>query len=505
MASIADPTSFKAPGYGRDLARRLGLSGFGHWWAQELAAMMPSRLRAALEHRRTRPVLAFDGAEATLWRPAQSGGRMRMVEAARIALDGDPQAVVAGGRNALAPLARGGDGAAPEVVVALAPRAILRKRLTLPAAIEANLHQALAYDLDRHTPFKSDELYFDAAVVDRDPANNTLQVELAAARRAIIDPMLRHAESFGARVVGVSVDPPEVTASSRLDLLPVDRPERASGARWQVVVPALLVIAAILTALVLPVWQKREEAIALNQQSDQARQRAGASDALRTELERRVGEYNFALERKYAFPGTVQALDDITHLLPDDTWLTQLELRSVRGKDGQRELTLRGESANAGKLVSLLEDSKLFTQAAPRSPTTKIQPGPGEIFDVGAQLKPLPPPQPLPLDVTAPPVAPPAAPRTISPAPAAPASAGAVATPPATGAAAATAPGAAPAATAPVTTAPANPAAASTPPPRRPLRSPAQPTNPGAPSMPIVPPPPPAAEPEPAEGEGPSQ
>jgi general secretion pathway protein L len=177
--------------------------------------------------------------------------------------------------------------------------------------------------------------------------------------------MLRHTESFGARVVGVSVDPPEVTASSRLDLLPVDRPERASGSRWQVVVPALLVIAAILTALVLPVWQKREEAIALNQQSDQARQRAGASDALRIELERRVGEYNFALERKYAFPGTVQALDDITHLLPDDTWLTQLELRSVRGKDGQRELTLRGESANAGKLVSLLEDSKLFTQAAP--------------------------------------------------------------------------------------------------------------------------------------------
>ena len=127
------------------------------------------------------------------------------------------------------------------------------------------------------------------------------------------------------------------------------------------------------------------------------------SDALRTELERKVGEYNFALERKYAFPGAVQVLDDITRLLPDDTWLTQLELRSVRGKDGQRELTLRGESANAGRLVSLLEDSKLFTQAAPRSPTTKIQPGPGEIFDVGAQLKPLPAPSAAPLDVTAPP------------------------------------------------------------------------------------------------------
>ena len=512
MASIADPTSFKAPGYGRDLARRLGMTGFGHWWAGELAAMMPSRLRAAVEHRRARPVLAFDGAEATLWRPAQAGGRIRMIEAARIPLDGDPQAVVAGGRNALAPLARGGDGAAPEVVVALAPRAVLRKRLTLPAAIEANLHQALAYDLDRHTPFKSDELYFDAAVIDRDPAHNTLQVDLAAARRAIVDPMLRHAESFGARVVGVSIDPPEVIPSSRLDLLPVDRPERASGARWRVAIPALLVIAAIATALVLPVWQKREEAIALTQQADQARQRAGVSDALRTELERRVGEYNFALERKYAFPGTVQALDDITHLLPDDTWLTQLELRSVRGKDGQRELTLRGESANAGRLVSLLEDSKLFTQAAPRSPTTKIQPGPGEIFDVGAQLKPSPPPQATPLDLTAPPPPPlpppPSTPRARAPAPAA------VATPPAAGAApAATAQGSAPAATAPtanaptantpVTTGPANPTPVPAPA-RRAARSPGQPTNPGAPPIQAAPPPA-AAEPEPAEGEGASQ
>ena len=522
MASIADPTSFKTPGYARDLARRLGLTGFGHWWAGELAAMMPSRLRAALDRRRARPVLAFDGAEATLWRPAQSAGRTRMIAAARIALDGDPQTVVAGGRSALAPLVRGGNGVAPEVVIALAPRATLRKRLALPAAIEGNLRQALAYDLDRHTPFKSDELYFDAAVVDRDPAHNTLQVELAAARRAIVDPMLRHAESFGARVVGVSVDPPEVIASLRLDLLPVDRPERSSRSRWQVAIPASLVIAAVLAALVLPVWQKREEAIALHQLAEQARQRAGVSDALRTELERRVGEYNFALERKYAFPGTVQALDDITHLLPDDTWLTQLELRGVRGKDGQRELTLRGESANAGRLVSLLEDSKLFTQAAPRSPTTKIQPGPGEIFDVGAQLKPLPPPQATPLDLNAPPPVPPpvpVAPRARASAPPAPATAGSVAPPSAAGEVGPTAtpPGAAPSATAPATTTPANAAAAGAPAARRaarpavPAAQPAvpagPPTNAGAPpSTPIAPPSPPAAaEPEAAEGEGTSQ
>jgi hypothetical protein len=92
----------------------------------------------------------------------------------------------------------------------------------------------------------------------------------------------------------------------------------------------------------------------------------------------------------------------------------------------QRELLFRGESANAGRLVTLLEDSRLFTQAAPRSPTTKIQPGPGEIFDLGAQMKPLPSPAPIalaaldkPPPVAAPraPAAPPIAPAPVPPPP----------------------------------------------------------------------------------------
>ena len=402
MAAIADSTSFKPSAFSRSFARRAGLNGFFAWWARELRAAMPAAVRASLARRRARPVLAFDATVATLWRPVPANGDLRMAEAVRIALDGDPQSVAASGRAALAPLFDA-SGAAPRVLVVVPPRAALRKTLALPAALEDHLHQSLAYDLDRHTPFKADELYFDAVIVDRDAARNMLRVDLAAARRSIVDTVVRQAESFGVRVIGVVVDPPASVASSRLNLLPEDRRIADAGwARWQVIVPALLLAAGALAALYVPIWQAREGAIELHRLADQARVHATASDALRSELERRVGEYNFALERKYAFPGAVQVLDDVTHILPDDTWLTQFELHAVRGKDGQRELALRGESANAGRLVSLLEDSQFLTQAAPRSPTTKIQPGPGEIFDVGAQLKPLPKPAALPLDMTPP-------------------------------------------------------------------------------------------------------
>ena len=383
----------------RELTRRLGLAGFGQWWAEQLWSFVPAGVRASVERRRARPVLAFDGNVATLWRP-QVNGRLHLVEAARIPLDGAEATVIAAGRTAFATLARQG-AAAAQVIVALPPRAVLRKSLTLPAAIEDDLRPALAYDLDRHTPFKGDELYFDAAVVDRDVARNALSVDLVAARRTLVDPMLRHAQNFGAQVIAVVAEPHERAAASRVNLLPDDRRVTTpSWARWQVALPTALLVVLALTALILPLWQKRQEAIALINIAEAARHRAEASDALRAELERKIGDYNFALQRKYAYPGTVQVLDDVTRILPDDTWLTQLEFHTGRGKAATRDIVLRGESANAGRLVALLQDSKLFTQAAPRSPTTKIQPGPGEIFDVGAQVVASRSPEARPLDMT---------------------------------------------------------------------------------------------------------
>jgi general secretion pathway protein L len=429
------------PSYGarmRDLARRSGLAGFWSWWMRELDALMPARARSAIARRKMRPVLTFAGDQATLWRPVMERGEPVMRVAATIALPADVAASAAEGRAALAATAPSTVGGPVRVVLSLPPSDVLRKRITLPAAIEENLRQALDYDLDRHTPFKPDELYFDAVVVDRQPARNTVTVDLAAVRRNAVDPALKHVAAWGGEVSAVVAEPPATASQSRLNLLPPEaRTTPVLWRRWQFWIPIVLLIAMVAAAIVIPLWQKREYAIELAKEADHARARAAVSEALRNELNGRVADYNFALERKYAYPSALQVLDTVSKVLPDDTWLTQFELKSVaKGKDTQRELLVRGETSNAGRLVQLFEDTQMFMQAAQRGPTTKIQPGPGEIFDLGAMLKQRPPPTPLTVAVAdvpapAPKPAPPAPPPAPSAAPPTPGTAAAPPAPPA--------------------------------------------------------------------------
>jgi general secretion pathway protein L len=419
------------PSYGarfRGMARRSGLADFWQWWRGEIVALVPAAPRTAIARRRMRPVLVFAGDHAMLWRPEVEESRpvMRQVREVSLADDSD-------GRAAIASL--DASRRAARVVVSLNPQDCLRKRLTLPAALEENLLQALAYDLDRHTPFKPEELYFDAVVIDRNPSRGTIAVDLAAARRTVVDPALRHVAAWGGDVVAVVPEPPASASQSRLNLLPQEmRRSRPLLRRFDLWIPALLLVVLALAAAAIPIWQKRHYAQQLSTEANDARARAAISENLRTLLNARVADYNFALERKYAFPGALAVVDTVSRILPDDTWLTQFEIKTMaKGKDTQRDVMLRGETSNAGRLVQLFEESQMFAQAAQRGPTTKIQPGPGEIFDLGAQLKQQPSPPSVTTSVTVPATAAPAATPPAPAASAAPPASGTPAAPPASG------------------------------------------------------------------------
>jgi general secretion pathway protein L len=449
----------------RDSANRAGLPRFWRWWMSELAPLLPGASRAAFQRRFARPVIQLADGQAVFWRPETSDGAARLAVIESVALTGDAAAVLAAGRAAVARLAASASGgiAAPKVIIALGPRQVLRKELTLPAAVEENLSQTLAYDLDRHTPFRSDQVYFDATVVARDAARKTLRVDWVAALKTIVDGARKQVEEWGAVPIAIAPGPPSTTPT-RLNLLPNGaRPRPLQWRRWQVWAPLAALVLLVGAAVFVPLLQKRQYAIALTAVTAEVGQQAAAADKLREQVERMQNDYNYILAKKYAYPSVVHVIDEITRVLPDDTWLTQLELKTGgRGKETQRDVYLRGESANAGKLIAVLEDSKLVELVTPRSPTTKIQGSSGEIFDLGARVRALPPPQPIAMTASVPVAAAPAVQSAPGPAPAAakaPEPANAAAAPKAAAPVANAPPQpAAPAADAPATVAPVPPA-----------------------------------------------
>lgn len=375
-------------------------SAFWRWWTGELSRAMPERL-SAWRGVGGLPALALEGGEVVLVEPREAAGA-----ASRVAVDTlDPTRARAAVR---ALLERAGETRG-RVRAALAANEALVRRVTMPAATEENLAQVLAFEMDRLTPFRADDVYYDYRVAARDPAAGTLSVLLAVARRDVVDARVAALRQLGLNVQGVSVRDDPTTGAAPLDLLPSDqRGERESGReRMLRRVLLALVVALFLAALLLPVWRKRQAVLVLLPQMGQAAGQAQATDALARDLERQVADYNFLLGKKHSNPPALAYLEDLSRLLPDNTWVQQLDLKQ---SGRTREVQISGETPSSSKLIELLSQSQLLQNPQTRGTVTRgTQPG-TERFMIAAEPKPRTPPDPLPLAEVAPPPPKPAAP-----------------------------------------------------------------------------------------------
>jgi general secretion pathway protein L len=138
-----------------------------------------------------------------------------------------------------------------------------------------------------------------------------------------------------------------------------------------------------LAALIAPVVIKREAVSQVLPWVEKGKRAAEATDSLRKELESRVAEHNYLLKKKQELPPVVLALEELTRILPDDTWVQQLDIKGT-------ELQIQGETASSSKLIGLFEQSKMFHDAGFRSPLTKGQGASAEHYQLAAELRPVP-------------------------------------------------------------------------------------------------------------------
>ncbi len=347
---------------------------FFRWWGRELSALVPARLRPKDRPPANLLWLGQDSTDLVIWNLAEG----KLQEIARLAhVDTDVDSL----RIAFEALWNR-YGRKP-IGLCLQPAQVLRKSLELPLAARDNLAQVLSFELGRRTPFMANQAYFDHQIEQEDLVAGRLQVSLTIAPRAEVDKLLNLPRLWGVPVRCVAVTDELLGAGSYANLLPVSlRPRQHAFWPWLYAAMAVLTLLMLVAMAAIPVWQKRELALALMNREDTAAREAAKVDALRDMVNQKLALYNFTLEQKLTKPTTVAILEEVSRLLPDDTWLQQLEIHD-------NKVLMDGNSASPARLISLLEKSRLLGGANFTSQLVKGRGG-EERFQLEATLKPIP-------------------------------------------------------------------------------------------------------------------
>jgi len=340
---------------------RTPLPRFFAWWWRELVALLPARWRALLAERSDALLLETQAQELVLWR--QSGERCK--ELGRVALSEPPDVQ----KSTYAQLrGRIDDPNLPQFFCIRSERT-LRRTIALPAAAEDNLRQVLAFEMDRQTPFKADQVYFDYRVRARAAADRNLQVELTVVPRSQLDQELAVLQGSGAQLDGVDCwSAGSGSARTGLNLLPPERrlKRRNLALRMNLALGAAALV--LLVTVMLQSLANREAALAaMTQEVEKAQNEAKQVMQLRKTLEDTIGSANFLNRRKHEQPLMVALLNDLTKRLPDDTYLERLSV------DEKNRIEMQGLSSDASRLIALLQKSDVFTNPSVQG---TIQPDP---------------------------------------------------------------------------------------------------------------------------------
>jgi general secretion pathway protein L len=257
---------------------------------------------------------------------------------------------------------------------------VLRKEVTLPLAAESGLARALTYEMDRQTPFRAEDVYFDCRVLKRDRDIGQIRVELLLTPRSELDAQLGVLKERGLVPSGVDVDLGGTPAG--VNLLPADQRLRVVNWRtrfnWALAGVFVILLAGVMAQ---SLWLRRHQVEAVEQAIEDVRSEAMRVQQIRQQITDAREAAGFLTERRASALPTVKVLAEVTRILPDDTYLDRLLI-------GEGSVQMQGKSSNAQRLIELINQSKYFNNAAFRGANRLDSRTQREIFDLSANSSP---------------------------------------------------------------------------------------------------------------------
>lgn len=339
-----------APRNIQDLARFM--ARFFQWWKVGLRSCIPGRLYTRLIGERMRWVLDLKEDRAVARCLSEQDEEIQRLT---VSEPGELQSLI----QVM------GQKTRPPTLSILLPEAwVLCKTVSLPAAVMKNLSQVLSYEMDRLTPFHPADIYFDYKLNSQVTGQGQVEVDLAVVQRNLLNKWIDGILQANIRLRTISTEGVWSGLDFARGITRLKTQKRANKGRRFRHILAISTLLLGIAALVSPLWQMRSVAIGLNEKVATAKRKTEAVLRLKSRIEAAESAFNYVVEQRKQSMPVIQVLDRVTRLLPDDTWVQQLDLKGDM-------IEIRGVSGQATRLIKLFEDDASFTDAAFRSPVVQ--------------------------------------------------------------------------------------------------------------------------------------
>lgn len=354
-----------------DTTIAIDLKGFFQWWGRELAFLAPKSLRQRLRDHYGRLVftLSEQGFDAVFF---DDDGKV----IAQQSLEST------GTQNFQTLKTQYPTIEKAEIVLRLAKDQALCKLIYLPGAAQENLQQVVGFELDRYTPFNAGQVYY-TAVLQGKTDQGQIKVLLIVAPTTGLDQQLAALEKLGVQPHKIDYAPALIDfpqLDNAYNLLPERYQQRSStlsqSLSWLV---GSLSILLALAAMIWPVWMEGQAVDSLKSRIQQLEKQTKVVDNQQMEIDALRAETQKLIDTKHQAPSLLAALNELSQLLKEDTWLTHLQFTDKR-------MQIQGQSPAASALISLLEGSEYFSNVSFVSPLTQDKTTGRERFQISMDV-----------------------------------------------------------------------------------------------------------------------
>ncbi len=344
---------------------------FMRWWGAELFELLPGSMQARMSHAQGKVVMSVTPGELVLgW---YESGKTTPLE--RHGTDQDVRVQ----RQQIADLLQAKELDEAQRDLVLGSDDVLAKTVNMPLATESNLRQALAFEMDRNTPFRAADVYFDYRVLERDREKSQLQAELLVIPKADVDTRLEVLRERGLAPSGVDVERDGLPLG--VNLLPVEQRYRVINRKSRMnLLLALGAVVLLVGVMLQSLWLREHQLDMVNESIEEVRVEARRVQNIRNQIDDAAEAAGFMASRRAETPPSVAILAEVTRIVPDNTFLDRFRV-------WQGNVQLQGKSENAQQLIEIVNGSPLFGESSFRGSTRLDTRSGKEIFDLRANLE----------------------------------------------------------------------------------------------------------------------